>query len=169
MNGSRLKFLAIGKISLVPKFTPNPRVLGIVWSSYGEATPTQENPRNKQDQTGKQIPKSSTRNSKTQHGITHWMIRRTDLNSVGSTDEQSRQQRKQAPVDPTQWFELRRFNRRYTPDDPAKSKLNAGAVVQRGNKTRCRAQVKPMLAKSKHRCSCPESLQHESNKHWLNR
>jgi len=33
------------------------------------------------------------------------------LKSVGSTDEQSRQQKKQAPVDPTQWFELRRFNR----------------------------------------------------------
>ena len=28
------------------------------------------------------------------HGITHRLIRRTDLNSVGSTDEQSRQQRK---------------------------------------------------------------------------
>ena len=30
---------------------------------------------------------------KNQHGITHRLIRRTDLNSVGSTDEQSRQQR----------------------------------------------------------------------------
>jgi len=34
-------------------------------------------------------------------GITHRLIRRTELKSVGSTDEQSRQQKKQAPVDPT--------------------------------------------------------------------
>ena len=51
MNGSQLKILAIGKIGLVPKYTPNPRVLGTVWSSYGEATPTQESPRNKREQT----------------------------------------------------------------------------------------------------------------------
>ena len=88
VNGSRLKFLTIGKIGIVPKFTPNPRVLGTVWSSYEEATPTQENPRNKQDPMRKQTQKSSARNSKTQHGIPHRLIRRTDLNSVGSTDEQ---------------------------------------------------------------------------------
>ena len=64
MNGSRLKFLAIGKIGLVPKYTHNPRVLGTVWSSYGGATPTQEIPRNKQDPTRKQTPKSSARYSK---------------------------------------------------------------------------------------------------------
>ena len=64
VNGSRLKFLAIGKIGLVPKYTPNPRVLGTVWSSYGGATPTQESPRNKKDPTRKQTPKSSARNSK---------------------------------------------------------------------------------------------------------
>ena len=92
MNGSRLKILAIGKIGLVPKYTPNPRVLGTVWSSYGEATPTQESPRNKQDPARKRTPKDSERNSKTRHGITHRLIRCTDLNSVGSTDEQSRQQ-----------------------------------------------------------------------------
>ena len=47
MNGSRLKFLAIGKIGLVPSVHPNPRVLGEAWSSYGRAKPTQNNPRNK--------------------------------------------------------------------------------------------------------------------------
>ena len=87
VNGSRLKFIAIGKIGLVPKYTRNPRVLGTLWSSYDGATPTQESPRNKQDPTRKQTPKNSTRTSKTQHGITHRLIRRTDLNSVGSTDE----------------------------------------------------------------------------------
>ena len=91
VNGSRFKFLTIGKIGLVLMYTPNPRVLGTVWSSYGEATSTQESPRNKQDSTRKQSPKSNAKNSKTQHGITHRLIRRTDLNSVGSTDEQSRQ------------------------------------------------------------------------------
>ena len=35
VNGSRLKILANGKIGLVPKYTPNPRVLGTVRSSYG--------------------------------------------------------------------------------------------------------------------------------------
>ena len=30
VNGSRLKILAIGKFGLVPKYTPNPRVLGTV-------------------------------------------------------------------------------------------------------------------------------------------
>ena len=62
LNGSQLKNLAIGKIGLVPKYTPNPRVLGTVWSSYGGATPTQESPRNKQDPTQNQSPKSSARN-----------------------------------------------------------------------------------------------------------
>ena len=42
VNGSRLKIIAIGKIGLVPKYTPNPRVLGTVWNSYGGATPTQK-------------------------------------------------------------------------------------------------------------------------------
>ena len=63
VNGSRLKILAIGKIGLVPKYTPNPRVLGTLWSSYGGAPPTQESPKNKQDPTRKQSPKSSARNS----------------------------------------------------------------------------------------------------------
>jgi len=63
VNGSQLKNPAIGKIGLVPKYTPNPRVLGTVWSSYGGATPTQESPRNKQDATRKQSPKNSARNS----------------------------------------------------------------------------------------------------------
>ena len=94
MNGSRLKFLANRKIGLVLKYTPNFRVLDTVWSSYGEATPTQEGSRNKQDPTRKKTLEGSARNSKTQHGITHRLIRRTDLNSIGSTDEQSRQQRK---------------------------------------------------------------------------
>jgi len=59
-----------------------------------------------------------------------------DLKSVGSTDDQSRQQRKGE----------HRFIRRSglnvvgstgdaTPDDPTKSKSNAGAVVQRCFKT----------------------------------
>jgi len=63
VNVSRLKILAIGKIGLVPKYTPNPRVLGTLWSSYGGAPPTQESPRNKQDPTRKQSPKNSARNS----------------------------------------------------------------------------------------------------------
>ena len=61
VNGSRLKFLAIGKIGLVPKYTPNPRVLGIVWSSYGGATPTQESPRNKREQPRKQPQRNSAK------------------------------------------------------------------------------------------------------------
>src|SRR6185437_10465871 len=32
VNGSRLKFIAIGKIGLDLKYNPNPRVLGTVWS-----------------------------------------------------------------------------------------------------------------------------------------
>ena len=61
VNVSRFKFLANGKIGLVSKYTPNTRVLGTVWSGYGGATPTQESPRNKQDPTRKQTPKSSIR------------------------------------------------------------------------------------------------------------
>ena len=38
-------------IGLIPKFTPNPRVPGDVWSSYEGATPTQESPRNKLERT----------------------------------------------------------------------------------------------------------------------
>ena len=137
VNGSRLKFLAIGKIGLVPKYTHNPRVLGIVWSSYGEATPTQESPRNKQDQTGKQIPKSSMRNSKTQHGITHRLIRRTDLNSVGSTDEQSLQQRETI----TGWSDV---------------VINSASVELVLVHTGWSDKIK-----SNHRCSCPEGLQND--------
>ena len=39
-----------------------------------------------------------------------------------------------SPVDPTRRFEQRRFNRCYSPDDPAKSNTNVGAVVQRDHK-----------------------------------
>ena len=63
VNVSRLKILVIEKIGLVPKYTPNPRVLVTLWSSYGGAPPTQESPRNKQDPTRKQSPKSSARNN----------------------------------------------------------------------------------------------------------
>ena len=63
LNGSQLKNLAIGKIGLVPKYTPNPRVLGTVWSSYGEVTPTQESTRNKQEPTRKKTLEGSARNS----------------------------------------------------------------------------------------------------------
>ena len=48
------KFLAIGKIGLVQKYTPNPRVLGEVQSSYKGTTLTQNNPRDKRDQSQKQ-------------------------------------------------------------------------------------------------------------------
>ena len=43
---------------MIPKYTPNPNVLGEVRCSYGEAKP-----------------------------IPHRLIRRMDLNNVGSTDE----------------------------------------------------------------------------------
>ena len=68
VNGSRLKFLAIGKIDLVPKYTPNPRVPGTVWSSYGGAIPTQESPRNKQDPTRRERPRESLPTRLKRHG-----------------------------------------------------------------------------------------------------
>ena len=89
VNGSRLKFLTIGKIGIVPKFIPNPRVLGTVWSSYEEATPTQENPRNKRKPTRKQTPKNSARINPR---YTHRLNRRALGQLVGLTDAQSLQQ-----------------------------------------------------------------------------
>ena len=137
VNGSRIKFLAIGKFGVVLKYTPNPRVLGTVWSSYGEATPTQESPRNKQDPTRKQSPKNSARNSKSQHGITHRLIRRTDLNSVGSTDEQSRQQRETS----TGWSDV---------------VIDSASVEPVLAHTGWSNKLK-----SNRRCSCPEGLQND--------
>jgi len=64
VNGSRLKYLQFEMIGLTPKFTPNPKVLGTVWSSYGGSTPTQESPRNKQDPTWKQPPKAARKTAK---------------------------------------------------------------------------------------------------------
>ena len=64
VNGSRLKFLAIGKIGLVPKYMPNPRVLGKVWSSYGGATLAHNSPRNKREQTRKQTRKNSAKQAR---------------------------------------------------------------------------------------------------------
>ena len=108
VNRSRLKFLAIGKTGLVPKYTPNPRVLGTVWSSYGGATPIQEIPRNKQDPTRKQTPKSSARNSKVYS--TGWSDARR-IEYVSQTDDTEPAAKGWAPVDPTYVFELCRFNR----------------------------------------------------------
>ena len=88
--GADSKILAIGKLSLVPKFTPNPRVLDTVWSSYEEATPTQESPRNRQDPTRKQTRRAAQK----QYGVTHRLVRHLSLKGVGSTDEQSRQHSK---------------------------------------------------------------------------
>ena len=45
---------------------------------------------------------NAKRQRKKQHDITHRLIRRLSLNGVGSTDEQSRQQSKRAPVEPMQ-------------------------------------------------------------------
>ena len=97
VNGSRSKFLAIESSAYGPKFTTNPRVLGEMQSSYRGATLTQSSPRNKQDRPWKQPRRAA---QKKQHGITHRLIRRLSLNGVGSTDEQSRQQSKRAPVEP---------------------------------------------------------------------
>jgi len=47
-----------------------------------------------------------------------------------------------------QQFELRRFNRCYTTDDPAKSNLNAGVVVQKDPKMDFKAPVKPTSTKA---------------------
>ena len=46
-----IKNLANRSFGFVPTYTPNPRVLGTAWSSYREAIPTQESPRNKREQT----------------------------------------------------------------------------------------------------------------------
>ena len=44
-----------------------------------------KSPRNKREVTRKHMRRDSARTSKIQHGITHRLIRCTDLNSVGST------------------------------------------------------------------------------------
>jgi len=162
VNGSQFKILANWSFGLIPKCTPNPRVLGTVWSSYGGAIPTQESPRNTHEPTWKQTAK---RSSWKYARYTHRLNRRAQRHLVGLTDAQSLQQ----------WKSPHRLNRRYglncvgltgdrAPDDPTKSITSAGVVVQRDTKTRCWAPVKPMLAKPKHRCSCPESLQSQTHK-----
>ena len=52
------------KFGLDPNYTPFPRVLGEVQSSYRGATLTQNNPRNKSEQAWKQTRENSTRTSK---------------------------------------------------------------------------------------------------------
>ena len=46
---------------MIPKYTPNPNVLGEVRCSYGKATPTQNNLRNKRDKSQKQTHRISVR------------------------------------------------------------------------------------------------------------
>ena len=51
------------KFGLDPNYAPNPRVLGEVQSSYEETTLTQNNPRNKQDQSWKRTREIEQYNS----------------------------------------------------------------------------------------------------------
>ena len=51
------------KFGLDPNYAPNPKVLGEVQSSYGRATLTQINPRNKRDQARKQNAKKQHKTS----------------------------------------------------------------------------------------------------------
>ena len=154
--GADSEIFANWNIGLVLKCTPNPRVLSTDWSSYGGAIPTQESPRNTSEPTRKQTTKIG---SWKYARYTHRLNRRTQRHLIGLTDAQSLQQ----------WKSPHRLNRRYglncvgltgdrAPDDPTKSITSAGVVVQRDTKTRYWAPVKPMLAKPKPRCSCPESL-----------
>jgi len=73
-------------IALIPKFTPNPRDPGDVWSSYEGATPTQESPRNKLERMRMQT--------------------QTTAQKTGSV---------YTPVEPTHKEARRRFNRRAGP------------------------------------------------------
>jgi len=42
VNESRFKILANSSSDLIPKCTPNPKILCTVWSSYEGATPTRK-------------------------------------------------------------------------------------------------------------------------------
>ena len=86
VNGSQLKFLQFEMIGLMPRFTPNPRVPGDVWSSYEGATPTQESPRNKLERTRMQTQTTAQKQAR----YTHRLNRRTKRHVVGSTDAQGR-------------------------------------------------------------------------------
>ena len=90
VNGSRLKFLQFEMIGLIPKFTPNPRDPGDVWSSYEGATPTQESPRNKLQRTWMQTQTTAQKQAR----YTHRLNRRTKRHVVGSTDAQGRQRKR---------------------------------------------------------------------------
>ena len=113
VNGSRFKILANWNFGLVPKCTPNPRVLVTVWSSYGKAIPTQESPRNTREPTWKQ---TARRSSWKYARYTHRLNRRTQRHLVGLTDAQSLQQwKKHTSVEPTPFKLKRRINWWVTP------------------------------------------------------
>ena len=90
MNRNRLKFLQFEMIGLIPKFTPNPKIPGDVWSIYEGATPTQESPRNKLERTRMQTQTTAQKQAR----YTHRLNRRTKRHVVGSTDAQGRQRKR---------------------------------------------------------------------------
>ena len=71
VNGSRFKILANSSSGLIPKCTPNPRILCTVWSSYEGATPTRKSLRNQGELMRKQAEKKLC---KRKQGIYHRLI-----------------------------------------------------------------------------------------------
>ena len=133
VNRSRFKILANSSSGLIPKCTPNPRILCTVWSSYEGATPSRKSLRNQGELMRKQAEKKLC---KRQQGIYHRLIRRTTDEYVGLTDD----------TEPAAKKNSHRLNRcpglnsvgstgDRAPDDPTKSNTNVGAVVQRDYKT----------------------------------
>ena len=86
--GTNKKFLQTKVRPLIPSAHPT-------LESYVKCRVAIEEPHRHKTALGTRVNRrgSKEKTAQEQHGITHRLIRRTNLNSVGSTDEQSRQQR----------------------------------------------------------------------------
>ena len=91
VNKSRLKFFSNRKYGLRSQVCPNPNILGEMRSSYGEATPTQSNFRNKRDKRGSKHAKTTLENARYNSPVD---LTYMNLNTSAKTVRQSRQQRK---------------------------------------------------------------------------
>ena len=126
---------------MIPKYTPNPNVLGEVRCSYGKATPTQNNLRNKRDKSRKQTRRSSIRECMIE--LTGW----SDVYKIEHVDwtgeKEPAAQEKTTPVNPMSSTKKHRCScLERLQNGPTEHRLNrqnqiqnTGVVVQRDPKT----------------------------------
>ena len=135
-------------------------------SSYRGATLTQSSPRTKRERLRKQLRRAAQK----QHGITHRLNRYLSLNGVGSTDEQSRQQSKRAPVEPMQRLQRASvepvIEHRMIRQNQAQSsvQLSRGTAKRRSEHRLNRRQQNPSVGAIDQRDHKAKSAEHRLNR-----